>query len=501
VDETAEVEKVLALGFDAMDPDLLVRWCNSGDLPVLARLRAEGTWGRLNTPRGLADDAVWASFATGTHPGVHGKYSDFQFDPHSYVDAYTGAQQLLARPFWLDLSDAGCRVAVIDVPKCPLTPGINGIQLVDWRVHGRTGRTRSDPEELAAGVVGAYGDDENDIVGSEHYLCGYAGLSDRDRDVLRDRLLKSIDRKRQMLQAVLKRESWNLVVSVFKESHCAGHHFWEPEARSELQEGSKQVGTPKRQHLKSVYKALDRAIGQLLEEIDERTAVVVFSDLGMSDNVTGNDFLESVLLRLEPNTLLSLWGHVYSQRHMKGTLGRRLSGVNRRMRRYRTAFQVHHNEISGAVRMNVRNRERNGLLKPGADLDSAAATLSRELRNLRDPLSGRPIVDSVIRTEDLFPGAASANLPDLLVVWRRDFPISGAQSPRVGTIMKPRIGRRPGNHVPGGLFFAKGFTRGQGELQEPGSIMDLAPTIAALLGVRLGSVEGKVIPGLVRDSA
>ena len=124
----------------------------------------------------------------------------------------------------------------------------------------------------------------------------------------------------------------------------------------------------------------------------------------------------------------------------------------------------------------------------------------KELQNLRDPLSGRPIVDSVIRTRDLFPGAASANLPDLLVVWRRDFPISGAQSPRIGTIMKSRDCRRPGNHVPGGFFFAKGFTHGQGELQERGSIMDLAPTIAALLGVRLDGVEGKLIPGLVRES-
>ena len=495
--EFTQASKILVLGLDGMDPDLLLKWCDSGDLPVLAKLREEGTWGRLQTPQGLADDAVWASFATGTQPGVHGKYSDFQFDPNAYTETYTGARPLLVDPFWVDLSQAGNRVAIIDVPKCPLTPGLNGIQLVDWRVHGRTGRTRSHPEELAAEVIKTYGDDQNDIVGAEDYLCGYARLSEQGRDELHDRLLHSIDRKGRVLQAFLKSESWNLFVAVFKESHCAGHHFWEPRASdgSSAGEGAERPRPVSR--LKSVYKALDKAIGDVLAETDKQTPVLIFSDLGMSDNVTGNDFLESVLLRLEPNPLFPLWEKVYSQPRIRGRLRRYLNGINRRLRTRRSAFQVHHNEISGAIRMNVEGRERRGRLLSGPALSCRLDELEHDLRDLRDPVSGEPIVAKAIRTENLFPGTGAAQLPDLLVVWRRDLPISGAQSEKIGTIVNPSLGRRPGNHVAGGIFFARGLLHGLGEVKTTGAITDLAPTISAALGVKLPHAQGELIPGLV----
>lgn len=84
-----------------------------------------------HTRRTLGDDAAWASFATAVAPGRHGRFFWHIVDRGSYDWIMSRERPPPIPPFWVALSDAGRRVAVIDVPKCPLTPGIRGRQLVD----------------------------------------------------------------------------------------------------------------------------------------------------------------------------------------------------------------------------------------------------------------------------------------------------------------------------------------------------------------------------------
>ena len=57
--------KVVLVGFDGADRTEIARMADGGQLPVLARMRAEGLWGKLDAFDGLGDDAAWSSFATG----------------------------------------------------------------------------------------------------------------------------------------------------------------------------------------------------------------------------------------------------------------------------------------------------------------------------------------------------------------------------------------------------------------------------------------------------
>lgn len=149
--------------------------------------------------------------------------------------------------------------------------------------------------------------------------------------------------------------------------------------------------------VKTVYQALDKAIGRLLERTDGETTVIVFADLGMGNNYSGEHLLESVLLRLEHNPLLRMWQRIYC-----GCVGyrrfRRLAQkVNNRLLKLRSAIQLPHNEISGAIRINLRGRERYGRVPDGDQFAEYCERLERELRDLRDPASGQPIVSEVIR--------------------------------------------------------------------------------------------------------
>ena len=62
---------VALLGFDGMDPDLLVELIDDGQLPNLADFVREGALGRLKTIPGANSAVIWASLYTGESPDRH----------------------------------------------------------------------------------------------------------------------------------------------------------------------------------------------------------------------------------------------------------------------------------------------------------------------------------------------------------------------------------------------------------------------------------------------
>jgi predicted AlkP superfamily phosphohydrolase/phosphomutase len=158
---------------------------------------------------------------------------------------------------------------------------------------------------------------------------------------------------------------------------------------------------------------------------------------------------------------------------------------------------VPNNTLYGGIRINLKGREPRGVIAPGAQADELIATLRREFQLLTDPESGRPIVRDLLRTSELHPGPALNDLPDLLVDWIRTEPIAGASSATIGTVHAPYTGARTGDHRPTGLLIACGPGIEPRRGSTPVRSVDLAPTVAALLGVDLAGVEGKPITELV----
>ena len=490
--------KVVVIGLDSADRDLVDRWCDTGDLPVLCSIRDRGISGVLTTPPGLGDDATWASFYTAVSPGRHGRYHHRQLCPGSYaVDNFRDVRH---EAFWDALSRAGRKVAIIDVPKCPLSKGLNGFQVTDWLVHGRDHSTNSWPPEVARDLLRRFGDDRTDCL--PEYLCSMDQMPATQHESFVERLLDSTNRKTLGVLDLLGRDEWDLFLAVFKEAHCAAHQLWHlvdpthPEYRAgDLSHSGNLV--------KRVYQALDTAIGQVLARVGAETNVIVFSDLGMATNVTGDHLLDEILLCLDSSITISLWQRLQnlSKRCKSSQIERATALVNRKLYPYRSAFQVEHNEISGAIRVNVRGREPQGRVSSGPELEAFLDQLVQDLLDLVNPDSGQAIVSKVLRTAEAFAGEHRDLLPDLFVVWNRTCPITAAASPKIGEVRIPSPHWRAGNHVSDGFFFAYGPSMLAGRNHGVSSIMDLAPTIGRLLGVSILDVDGQCIAGLGDDQA
>ena len=67
----AKVRRVIILGLDGLDPQLVDRYLAEGELPNLAQLRDTGTYVRLGTTWPPLSPVAWSSFSTGTNPGKH----------------------------------------------------------------------------------------------------------------------------------------------------------------------------------------------------------------------------------------------------------------------------------------------------------------------------------------------------------------------------------------------------------------------------------------------
>ena len=302
--------------------------------------------------------------------------------------------------------------------------------------------------------------------------------------------------KTELSSRYLNQGGWDLFMTVFSESHCAGHQCWHLHDTKDGRynpEISQTVGNP----IKEIYQSIDSSIRQLISEAGPDTNVFVLASHGMGDHNSVNYLLDDMLRRLETprakssirSTLKSLWHLLPSE-----IRGRLFKGFKKKLSdcSARNCFEIPNNTVFGGIRINVIGREPNGKIKLGADYDAFCEKLTQNLFTFINCETGKPIVKSVRRIEDLYPGEDTRNLPDLIVEWNRESPPPAAiYSPKAGTIKSPYDGCRTGDHYPNGMFFAVGPDVKPGPLNRSVSIMDFGPTLAELQNVTLPDVDGR----------
>lgn len=471
------------IGWDGADYATVNEWLRDGTLPNLAALRVRGVSGRIASFPGLGDDASWGSFATGTQPGIHGRFHHVQIEPRSYRMDNFFRERMHREPFWVQIGDAGKRVAVLDVPKSPLAKALNGIQLADWLPHGEDGPVPvSCPAALAHDLPARFRPAPGFTCHrTRHGTAELAEFCDRIREHLQLRTDLALDWLRQ--------ERWDLFLAVFAESHCIGHHCWhvhDPRHPEQDRDAVRLLGDPMRE----IHRSLDEALGRLLAECGTETTVVVFSLLGMGPNFMGNWLADTVLKRFDAHDLKTLDAPPTTRLPVASF--RDDSGADQSAFANSTAFTVPSDSCSTAIRLNLAGREPHGRVPPG-DYRARCQWLADTFLALVDPDDGRPLVSDVVRVADRFPGPHASAYADLLVVWRGDMPIRGARSEAIGVIRGRPPPERTGNHRPGGWYLAAGPGISSGISNIPAAIVDLAPTAGAIMGIELRGMEGTPI--------
>jgi predicted AlkP superfamily phosphohydrolase/phosphomutase len=160
----------------------------------------------------------------------------------------------------------------------------------------------------------------------------------------------------------------------------------------------------------------------------------------------------------------------------------------------RPCFTVASNTDNGAIRVNLKGREPQGIIAPH-DMDGYCAQLSEQLLDLRDAETGEPAVREVICFAQRYPGKEVAHsAPDLLVVWNRDTPLRAVTSPATGRVARRLCDVRTGDHSTNTLFIAAGPGITPGALEAGYRVESIAPTLAARFGVEMPGAERASLP-------
>jgi len=105
--------KVLLLGLDGLDWDLVLPWVRSGRMPNLERLMDAGAWGRMETMVPMLSPLIWTTMATGVAPDVHGVLDFVEKDPVSGQMVPVTGRSRKVPAIWNLAAALGLRVGVV----------------------------------------------------------------------------------------------------------------------------------------------------------------------------------------------------------------------------------------------------------------------------------------------------------------------------------------------------------------------------------------------------
>jgi predicted AlkP superfamily phosphohydrolase/phosphomutase len=506
------------IALDAAEPSLVEKWMDEGFLPSLRRLRSQGSSGRLATSAEWLAGSPWPTFYTGTTPADHGIYHILQWQADRMTFGRPSPDWLPLRPFWRELGQNGRRAIAIDVPMTYPPGPFGGVEISGWATHDLLSPAASYPEDVLGWVRREFGPSP---------MREEVGGLQRPKDLLhvRDELIRATGLVGDMAVQLMARETWDLFMVAFGATHRGGHKLWSLTGVGGAVTGDER--TELSHALRDIYVACDSAVAKLIQA-SGAAHVITFSLHGMGPNTDRANLVSAMLPRIledraesgvksQPGVLQRLRKAVPLEWRSRvksllpANLQDRLTLFWRKpdMQWDRMSAFSLIPDLQGYIRINLQGREAAGIIRPGEEYDQLCDRIAQGLLTFVDADTGRPVVDRMLRIDELYPeGARRDHLPDLIVCWT-DTPAADHRalvSPLYGTIAWPAPGQNPdgrsGNHRPQGFFIAAGKGIPPASRIEGGHIVDLAPTAFALLGLpQPPSMHGKPLSVFGTQSA
>jgi predicted AlkP superfamily phosphohydrolase/phosphomutase len=469
--------RCLFVGLDAFDPDVLREGVQRGDFPALAQLLSRSRSVETSTDPGTYVGSLWATIHTGVDPSRHGLYCWADLEPGTYRVRLSDERNIGIDSFWTTLSRAGHRCAIVDIPHCKLDPNINGIHVINWMTHFKT------VEGFATAPVGLADELMNRFGLDPVPHCNAVDHSPEGLARFTEAMLARVERRTQFALELVTSRDFDLVALGYGECHCVGHQCYHEHLASRFSADDPVL---------RVYRAIDRAIGRLLEACPDDCAIVLLASHGMGPHFDGSHVAERLVRKVDraldagrpiplARRLLDL-AAANRLRRWLGPAARLLPPELPRNAHYR-AFVVPNNEVALGLRVNLEGREPAGLVSL-SEYDSYLDALQDVLMKARRPDDGSPAFVEALRTVKLYgTDPMRSGLPDLMLTWDRSRPFSGLEIPGVARFMGESVSVRTGDHRAGGLAVFAGPVGHNADRAAPIDSSEVAHRILGVFGI------------------
>lgn len=490
-------ERAVVIGLDGFTFSIVDRLVARGDMPVFARLMAEGVRAPLLSTVMPNSFPGWTSCATGCNEGKHGIFMPLVRRSDNFSMKAMDSTDIRMKTVWEVLGERGRKAVVINDP-CSYPP-----QRIDgWVVSGMTTPSHSNdwthPEALKAELLDAVPDYVVDV-----------NLFGKPRADMLAELKRSAGERLSAALFLMESRDWDLFWVTFTESDRVQHRFW---ADSQPDHPHHEPEFPTA--VDDMYRQLDAAVGALVDAMPSDARLFIASDHGFEPfycmfDVTGwlidhgytaqRAAKAGIKRALASVGLLDEAAAVY--RKLKNALEGEARYGAERMRDQADeantgkayldvdwAATRAYATLDGGIRINLRGREPHGIVDP-EHARSIASEIREKLLAERFP-NGEPVFDTVAFADDVFSGPVSDRGPDLVIPVRTNAYKGSVKGHRHLTDRH----RNSGEHARHGVFVAwgPGIVAGV-DLGEP-RLIDVAPTVLFSLGeAPTVEMDGRII--------
>jgi len=486
----------ILIGLDGLGTDEVGEWLEDGVLDTLSRISNDGNKSVLDSTIPPWTPCAWPSLLSGRNPGSHGIF-DF-FTPTGYEKNLIDRTSVDA-PYLFETADEAEQThLVINYPVTHPAPELENGAVVP-------GYLAAEDVEFSPPEIRSEYENEH---GKYQIYPSYGTEEDPIKEYTR-----VARHRRDMARFLDERYEWDLLAVQFQVTDSIFH------------------GLDDRDQIREVLENVDEFVGDIVDLGDDDTDVFIASDHGMGDyewTFYANSWLA------ENGYCETTTGEAQYFRQMKdelkgvdnngstgvtaavGTVTSALSAVGLSPRRIHSglgavgldktierllpedalvaaqnqvvdhgnsvAYQLLFNSLG--IHLNVEGREPNGQVSP-EEYDDVRQELINELSQVRDP-DGDLVFDEVLPRERVYQGPHLEDAPDIVLVPRDyQYDVSGS--------IVDTFRRYPHkNHKPEGILISN---RDLDVDPETGaSIYDIAPTVAAALGLPVDSeTDGEVL--------
>ena len=510
-----ERRRVLVVGLDAATFDLVLPWVEAGLLPTIGRLIREGVRAPLRSTLPALTPPGWTSAATGRNPGKHNVFNFYRGRAGGLQPAPVTPGDLRSPRVWDIAEQRGLRSVVLHMP---LTyPPEERVGVMISGIMTPKGAEDFVAPAALKDILTAWVPDYRMEVDASPLKRGDLETFRRDAfDLLRVQTEEAL--------YLMGYEDWDLFWVMTHTLDKLQHFFWRyMDAGHPAHPGAGEF-----QHvIRDFHVAFDRSLARLIEAAPAGTPVVLLSDHGSAPLHT----YFCVMNWLADAGFLALRDDTTSRRRL-GAMGVDAKAVVRGLRRAGLGWVprlvprglkravpqalTSFGKVAGRIDwsrtraycpsapgsglwINLRGREPEGIVAPGAEYEAVVAELRERLLAFRDPRTGEPVVEAVHRREEIYHGPHAEGGPDLLIETSRT------------VCMVEGLGRRPlmpagrgpeertGNHARDGLLVLHGPDVRRGETLPLAAIEDVAPTVLYLLGIPVDAdMDGHVLGDALR---
>lgn len=499
--------EALLLGIDAGCLPVLERLWDEGRLPNLEAICRDGVTAPLESQMPPWTPSAWPSLYTGVNPGKHGVFGFVDYDGYDW--RVVAGDDVKEHSLWTLLDHHGLSSVVVNVPVTHPPDEIDGAVIPGFIAP-------EDPPSHPAGVL----DDVRDAIGEYRVYPAYARGDEEYTDEERMEEYEALTRMRgEAFDYLADRYEPDFGFLQFQKTDTVFHEFggdWEK--------------------IRRVYEAMDRQIGNILDEHDPKR-VFVASDHGMGPYEKAefrvNEYLRDrgyvtakkggkgmpswnpIRNQLREGNDEETWEPSFTEKVAAtaanfGITTKRIGfgltklGLDDVARRYApdgvvrtastqvdfpasTAYMRARTELG--VRINLQGRDPEGVVSP-SDYERVREEVMESLREATAP-DGEPVFEEVAPRERYFSGPYTEKAVDIVTVPTDFDHFLSAQ------LLGEEFGEptEPWNHKRDGIFAASGEGINTEVTADDAHLFDVAPTILAALGVPVSDrMDGRVLP-------